>query len=257
MNIFSYESKVSQILMFVADLCILNVLFVICCLPVFTIGAAQAALYSGIRTLIDPENDEAPRKAFFRAFRTGFLSITGAWGIFALVEAAMLVVFYFVVGFGQTQPGAPVWMCLAALIIMLLLQSQIPLFHARFTCTVGQLLRNCFMMVFAHPLRSILVMVLIWAPVVLFLLDVYLYVMIAPVWLLLYYSVAFMLSFYIMKKPFNALIEHYNQTHDAAGNAIPMTLDEEGNLVPAMINEDGTLSPAPAPEESAEEAVEV
>lgn len=256
MNIFSYESKFTQTLMFVADLCILNVLFVICCLPVFTIGAAQAALYSGIRTLLDPEDDTSPRKAFFKAFRTGFPAITGAWGIFALALAAMLVVFYFVVAFGQTQAGAPVWMCVAALVIIVLFQSQLPLFHARFTCSVGQLLRNCFMIVFAHPLRSILVMALIWAPVVLFLVDVYLFVMIAPVWLLLYYSLAFMLNFYIMKKPFNVLIDHYNETHDDNGNPIPMTLDEEGNLVRAVINEDGTLSPAPAPEESAEEAVE-
>lgn len=248
MNIFSYESKFNQILMFVADLCILNLLFVVCSLPVFTIGAAQAALYSGIRTLVDPADDSSPAKAFWKAFRTGFKSITGAWGLFLLAEAAMGVVFYFVVAYGQTVAGAPVWMCIIALAAMILLQSQLPLFHSRFTCTAGQLLRNCFMLVFAHPLRSILVTVLIWLPVAVAAIDLFLFVMISPVWLLLYYSVAFMLCFYIMKKPFKTLIDHYNATHDENGDPIPMTVDEEGNLVPATVNPDGTLSPEPREE---------
>ena len=249
MNIFSYESKFSQTLMFVADLCILNLLFVLCCLPIFTIGAAQAALYSGVRTLVDPEDDESPAKVFFRAFRTGFKSVTAAWGLFFLAEIAMGVVFYFVVAYGQTVSGAPVWMCLAALAVMILLQSQIPLFHSRFTCTAGQLLRNSFMLVFAHPLRSILVTVLIWAPVAAFLaMHTLFFAMISLTLLILYYALAFMLCFYIMKKPFTTLIDHYNATHDENGNPLPMTVDAEGNLVPAIVNEDGTLSPAPQEE---------
>ena len=72
MNIFNYESKVSQVLMFVADLIILNVCFILCCIPVFTIGAAQAALYSGVRTLLDPETDEKPRRIFFKEFVNSF-----------------------------------------------------------------------------------------------------------------------------------------------------------------------------------------
>ena len=243
MNIFSYDSKFNQTLQFVADLAIMNILFVLCCLPIFTIGAAQAALHSAMRTLLDPEDDESPSKVFFRSFRTGFKSITAAWGLFFLAETAMLVVFYYVVGFGQTIGGAPVWMCLAALGVMILLQSQIPLFHSRFNCTAPQLLRNCFMMVFAHPIRSILVMVLLWAPVAAFLLihSVY-FLMISLTFILLYYAVAAMLSYYIMKKPFQVLVDHYKDTHDKDGNPILMTLNEEGELVKSIMNPDGTFT---------------
>ena len=51
MNIFNYESKFNQLLMTLADLIILNLLFVVCSLPIFTIGAAQAGLFTGIRVL--------------------------------------------------------------------------------------------------------------------------------------------------------------------------------------------------------------
>ena len=220
MNIFSYESKFSQTLMFVADLCILNLLYVLCCIPVFTIGAAQAALYSGIRTLQDPEDDESPAKAFLRAFRTGFGSITLGWGFYFLMTALVLVLLYFVVLFGQTVAGAPVWMCIIALAFMLILQSQVPLFHARFACTPKQLIRNGWMMMLFHPLRSIIATVLLWLPAALFFLDTFVTFMISPLWLLLYYSVVHMLNFNIMKKPFRVLIDHYNETHDEAGNVI-------------------------------------
>ena len=68
MNFFSYESKPMQILMYIADLVILNVLFVLCSIPIFTIGASHAALYSAIRTLQDPEDDTSVTKAFFAWF---------------------------------------------------------------------------------------------------------------------------------------------------------------------------------------------
>ena len=40
-GLFSYDSKLMQILNFIGDLIILNVLYLVCCLPVVTIGAAQ------------------------------------------------------------------------------------------------------------------------------------------------------------------------------------------------------------------------
>ena len=50
-SFFSYESKPMQILMFVGDLIILNVIFLVCCLPIFTIGAAQAGLYTAMKAI--------------------------------------------------------------------------------------------------------------------------------------------------------------------------------------------------------------
>ena len=257
MNIFSYESKVSQVLMFAADLCLLNLQFILCCLPLFTIGAAQAALFSGIRVLVDPEDDTSPTKAFWKGFRTGFGSVTLAWGAFALAEIAMLVILYLVIAVGLVKAGGaavPIIFCLIALAGLVLLQSQIPLFHSRFNCTAGQLLNNCVRLVPAYPLRSIAVTLLLWAPFGAFLaMNGFVFVAASLAMILLYYAVAFMLSFYIMKKPFNMLIEQYNATHDKDGNVLPMMLDEDGVMIPAVINEDGTLSPAPQPEEEASE----
>lgn len=217
MNIFSYESKFSQILMFVADLVILNVLYVVCCLPVFTIGAAQAALYSGIRTLLDPETDEKPRRVFFQEFRNGFKSITAGWAVGLVPVIFFAVMTLLVTALGQSVEGAPVVLCLIGLAVSMVWSSQIPMFHARFSCTAKQLWRNSAILVILHPLRSILVTVLMWLPLALALWNTFLFAATTPAWALLYYAIAFMLNFIVMKKPFNQFIRENTPEEEKMG----------------------------------------
>lgn len=218
-SIFSYESKPMQLLMFLGDLIILNILFIICCLPVFTIGAAQAGLHTGIKVLLDKEDDSSPAAAFFRGFSTGFGTVTLAWGIMSLV---LLLVIY--LGVCAIMLGAPAWLICVAMVFCAIFQVLVPLFHARFSCTAMQLIRNSWFMLFAHPLRSVLMTALVWLPAIVFveslagftqLLNLMGFLRLAPVWGALYYSTAFAFCHTIMKKPINVLIDHYNETHPA------------------------------------------
>lgn len=219
MNFFSYDSKPMQVLMYIGDLIILNILFLLCCIPVFTIGAAHAALYSGIRTLQDPEDDTAVSKAFFKGFRTGFKQITIAWNILFVATLVLALVAYLCMGFGQVLGRAPIWMSFISLAVAAIFISLVTLFHSRFTCTVWQLLRNCWFLAIAHPLRTLLVTVLTWLPVIVIFLPGgagYMPFLIGttPIWLMLYYSTAALFSFAIMKKPFKTLIDHFNATQN-------------------------------------------
>ena len=45
MKLFSYDSKFSQIMLKLCCGCYLNLLWIVCSLPVITAGAATAALY--------------------------------------------------------------------------------------------------------------------------------------------------------------------------------------------------------------------
>ena len=78
MRFFSYESKASQILLKLGQSCWLNVLWLICSLPIFTLGAATAALYTvTLKMVKDREGDIA--LPFFRAFRDNFKQATATW----------------------------------------------------------------------------------------------------------------------------------------------------------------------------------
>ena len=45
MKFFAYDSKFSQILMKICYCCYLNLLWFVCSIPIFTMGAATTALY--------------------------------------------------------------------------------------------------------------------------------------------------------------------------------------------------------------------
>jgi len=215
MNFFNYESKPMQILMLLADLIILNLLYLLCCIPIFTIGAAQAGLYTGIKTLLDPEDDTYCSTAFFKGFKSGFKNITIAWSV---MFAALLVLGYVTVMsmyFTAGTSSIPFYAAVTSLCILALFQSLLPVFHSRFNCTPWQLIRNTWFLTIAHPLRSLLVGVLTWFPLVLLLLINFVdFMAITPIFLLIYYSGAYLFGFSAMKKPMKTLIDHYNETHN-------------------------------------------
>ena len=95
-TIFSPDSKASLVLRRIADGCYLNVLWFVCSLPVFTIGAATTAMYDV--TLRIAENREGDvTQQFFRAFRRNFRQATVIWlillalGIFLGADIYILV----------------------------------------------------------------------------------------------------------------------------------------------------------------------
>ncbi|MDO4415345.1 MAG: YesL family protein [Erysipelotrichaceae bacterium] len=90
MNLFSYDSKFSQLLIKLSYSCWLNVLWFACSLPIFTIGASTTALYSVTLKIAD-DRDSNITKQFFEAFRSNFAQATRLWLI-------MLAVGLFLIG---------------------------------------------------------------------------------------------------------------------------------------------------------------
>ena len=78
MRLFSYDSKFSQIMLKLCYGCYLNLLWFVCSLPVFTIGASTAALYD-VTLQIAREEDPPLTSRFFKAFRENFRQATILW----------------------------------------------------------------------------------------------------------------------------------------------------------------------------------
>ncbi len=77
-NLFSYEGPLISFLERLADLLILNILFLICCIPVFTAGAAITALSSITQKMAGKEEGYIIR-GYFKAFKENFLQATVIW----------------------------------------------------------------------------------------------------------------------------------------------------------------------------------
>lgn len=216
-GLFSYENKFIQFLVTVGDFFILNFLYLLCCLPIVTIGAAQAGLCTGLRKLTDKEDDTSPVAAFMRGFSNGFTKITPAFLIMLILilftgYTAASVAFFDVNG----MKGAPVVLSLISVCICALFQTMISVFHSRFSCTVWQLFRNAWLLFLAHPLRAILIAVLAWSPLLLFLGDPRIFVLLTPVFFTLYFSLTFLLINKVMKKPFDDVIKIFSEKQEQA-----------------------------------------
>ena len=204
-NIFSYDSKLTHVLGYVADLFILNIIFVICCIPIFTIGAAQAGLYTATRQMIDPNDDRSVIKAYFRGFANGFGKISLVSTLFLLLDVILLYTLFMSIDYPQL--GIHWAFPTVLLVLCLLVHSLLPIFHFRFVCGPFQLFRNCVLLLAAHPLRSIAVMALTWAPAALFFLNPQIFLDLSALFVMFYYSVAFLFGAFLMVKPFNQLID--------------------------------------------------
>lgn len=78
MKFFNYDSPIMQFLSRVTDIIILNILFIVCSLPVITVGASATALYSVTLKMV--KNEESYIfSSFFRAFKNNFKHSTVSW----------------------------------------------------------------------------------------------------------------------------------------------------------------------------------
>lgn len=200
--------------MTVADLIIANILYLVCCIPIVTISAAQAGLFTAMRTMLDPKDDRSVAKAFFRGFRDGFVASTMAGSILLLILAALIFVFANTLAvFFAGGSLLPVILSGLAAALAYITHSLIGPFHASFGCTVGQLLRNCLLTAFAYPLRALLVAVLTALPVIVFFIrmDIVMGGIVAII--ALYYSTAYLGCCSLLKKPFLRLKKSFNEAN--------------------------------------------
>ena len=216
-SLFNYENKVMQVLMVLGDLIILNVMFIFFSIPIITMGAAQAGLYSGLRVLTDKEDDSSCAAAFWKGFTSGFTRITPVWCVLlVLLVMSILSLIPLQLPEGVKVIAMPKWISLTGIGICMIFISLTTWFHARFSCTRLQLIKNAWLIFLAHPLRSILISLINAIPLIVLLYDGYTFMQFTLVFLTIAFSGLSLASFTIMRKPFQSLVDMYNEKNPPA-----------------------------------------
>lgn len=95
-DLFHPDNPVMRFLTRLFDLILLNILFVICCIPIITIGASVSAAYQVIFKIID-KKDPYIVKNFFSAFKENFKQATLLWILLLIaglcINAALFVIY--------------------------------------------------------------------------------------------------------------------------------------------------------------------
>ncbi len=207
---FSSENPVFQGIAQFGDMIFLNILYAVCCIPVFTIGAAQAGLYTAMKVMQDKGDDSSVYAAFFRGFRAGFGTITLTW----IVSTILMLICTGVIFFALVAE-LPWWAGIVPALLLCLVSSLLPIYHSRFGCTFWQLVRNVFALLFARPLHALCVAVLTWLPLGLALWNLQWFLSVLPAWFGAYYSIAFWLNYRLMRKTFDSLVERFYAAQEA------------------------------------------
>lgn len=187
--LFDPNSKIMGMISRFADIALLNVVFLLTCIPIFTIGAANAALYTVVFRM-DTDREGKLLPTYFRAFRESFRQSTVIWLLLLLFGAATYVnmVRFSAVG-GTFGYILFLFTMLVLLVLLLLFSYGFPLVSQFHNSTPGTL-KNALLLSIAHLPRSMVILVINCFPWVLMLMNLYAFFRLSLLWVFLYFSAA-------------------------------------------------------------------
>lgn len=161
-KIFNLDNPVWVFIGKFADVFILNLLWLICCIPIFTIGASTTALYYVTLKLAKDEEGYII-KSFFKSFKDNLKQATGIWLIMLSggIILALDYFFYLKQAAGKgTLPTMLYMAFLGVLFLYVIVLTYIFPVLSRFENSVKNTFKNAFFMAIRHLPWSILMVVI-------------------------------------------------------------------------------------------------
>lgn len=150
MKLFSMDGKFLESFNLITDLVILNLLWLLCCIPIITIGASTSALYQ-ITLQITENRESYISRSFFKAFRENFKQATIVW-LTALVIGSVLLSDLFIVSHFFVGPVISIISGLILVVCILLFAGALYFFPviAYFRNSTKKIFINSFRLAFGH-----------------------------------------------------------------------------------------------------------
>ena len=166
MGIFSPDGKLAVVLNRIGSLIVLNLLTILCSLPLFTIGAAMTALYTMTMRIARGE-EGAVLKGYFRAFKENFKQATILWLIFG----SLMVFLAFDIYILREIPGN-FGLAYRILLFVLILSFAMECIHifalqARFENTARNTAKNALLLCVGHFPQALLMLGVTISPLLL------------------------------------------------------------------------------------------
>lgn len=168
MRIFDLDSPLMRFLNRMTDILWLNILTMLCCIPVVTIGASLTAMHYMSLKMVRNEECYITR-GFFKSFKENFRQATVIWMLFLLVAGILVGDFYIMHNAGTEFPKP---FKIAVIVVFMLLLCCVTFVFpvlAKFSNTIKATLKNAFYMSILQFPKTVLMLIMgIVLPVVLF-----------------------------------------------------------------------------------------
>nr|WP_317283406.1 DUF624 domain-containing protein [uncultured Sellimonas sp.] len=163
-GLFNLDNPFLQFLSRVCDLIILNLLFILTCIPIITIGASLSALYTIALKMVRNEESYIA-KGYFKAFASNFKQSTVLW----LISIVLFLFFRYdyIIASSQNTGMFRIIQVMLLMVILVFAAAFLYVFPvaSHFVCTLKQVIKNSFLMSIGHlPYTLILFAIygLIW-----------------------------------------------------------------------------------------------
>lgn len=204
-KLMSMSSPLVRGLSRAADLVILNVLFIISCLPVFTLGAALSSLYAMLFK-ISGKREGHIVKSYFKEFRINFKKGVPLGLIYSGLGALIAINFIYVYRMEITAAvGAIIVLLGVASMLFFMLFLYTFALQSRFENTIKNTIKNSLLMSVKHFPKTVLLLIINAVPLILILNNIVFFVYAFPVLMLIGFSLICYLNVLI----FNGIFINY------------------------------------------------
>lgn len=204
MNLLNEDNPVHIFLNKIGDIVIANLLFILCSIPLVTIGPSLTALYHCMLRTVKGNNN-GTTKTFFRAFKENFCQSTGIWLAFLAALALLVWNIRFLLRIDSGSGKLFFYLSGAVLALVGIVFLYIFPVIAAFSNTTKNLLRNAFLFAFMHFPSTLVIALLSLLPMYMTYRDVKLLPLYAFCWFFFGFGLTAYLNsflFYRMFKPY-------------------------------------------------------
>lgn len=167
-KVFDMDNGFWRFMNRVADICILNVICLICCIPIVTIGASITAMYTITLKMVRNEESYIV-KGFWQAFKSNFKQSTIIWLIMLALGLFLGADIYLTQHIESSFMNTLFYVFIVIAVIYVIILSYIFPLESKFINTIGNSFKNALLMGIAHLLPWTLIIIVLNAlPIVLF-----------------------------------------------------------------------------------------
>ncbi len=166
---YNQDSKFWYFATLVADFILLNLLFIVLCIPVVTIGPAIAALIHTTLKLSEDENRTLV-KPFWNEFKRDITKKMLLWIVYLVLIAALIYMAQFYWNFANNNSelfkiiGFMLFMLSAFILVLTIVASIIGLaMTTQYFSPIKRLVKNSYLLIIVMPLQSLIMAVVIIA----------------------------------------------------------------------------------------------
>ena len=191
----TFVDKINKVVAIAGKAILMNLLFLVSCLPIVTIGQAWCGLISAIRYDI---RGDGWFDGFKKGYKTRFWRGTISWCIMLVIDVYLLLDLHYAVAEEFLMPliAAIIMFGIATMVTMSLMMLNVYI-----PTNIGEWVRNAVNMVFKAPMQLLGAALLFWLPVLVCIFAFNIFYYIALVFLAVYFALAAMCVTVILKEP--------------------------------------------------------